>query len=311
MRALSLLSVALCLVASLSRTHGYVRYSLDGSDWMVHNVNGSISVPATVPGQVHLDLLRAGLISEPYYRYNEAAYKWIPYEPYWTFTKLFTPNASLTQHSTIELAFDGLDTVADLLLNNHHVASSQNMFRRLVVTLGPHALMAGQNNLTVRIHSPVLSAQQYFEGYPYELPVSDPASELPYRNFLRKAQSDSGWDWGGGFGPSGIWKHVELRAYDEAILVDATVIAKQMGDSGNWRVNVTAYLRVAPQARSGPLMGAITTTVGNVTSKQAVHLPPSHPNDGDDLSVVSVISTVCNPALWWPVGYRIWRPGKV
>ena len=303
MRGLHVLSALLSLLVSLSPIHCYVRYSLDGNDWTVHNVNGSIVIPATVPGVIHLDLLRANLISEPYYRFNEANYRWIPYEPYWTFTKLFTPDPDLFKHNSVELAFDGIDTAADVLLNDQHIASTHNMFRRLIVSLGSNLLMSGQNNLTVRIHSPVLYAQSYYEQYPYELPVSDPAGELPYRNFLRKAQSDSGWDWGGGFGPSGIWKHAELRAFDEAVLQDATFIAKQVGQSSDWQVNVTAYLRVAPQPDGSPLRGDISIHVGSMTVNVTVDLPSSDPLNGDDLHVISLLATVHNPSLWWPVGY--------
>ena len=297
-----IVSFLLWLWLTVAPIAGYVQYSLDGEDWTVRNVNGSIVVPSSVPGVIHLDLLRAGLISEPYYRFNEAAYRWIVYEPYWTFTKLFTPAPSMFKHATIELTFDGIDTVADVVLNGQYIASSHNMFRRLTLALGANLLLPGQNNLTVRISSPVLSAQSYHDQYPYELPVSDPAGEIPYRNFLRKAQSDSGWDWGGGFAPSGIWKHCELRAFDEALLVDATFIAKQVSDT-DWMVNVTAYLRVAPQPGGSSLNTTVTVMVAGATASANAQLPASVPINGDDLSVVSVLTLVPSPSLWWPVGY--------
>ena len=304
MSTLHLLSIVLYVLLSLTPIHANLRFSLDGDDWLVQNVNGSISIPAVVPGVVHLDLLRAGLISDPYYRFNERDYRWIVYEPHWTYTKLFTPDPDLFKHATVELAFDGIDTVADVLLNDQHLAASHNMFRRVTVSLGPHLLLPGQNNLTVRISSPVLYAQSYSEQYPYELPVSDPAGEIPFRNFLRKAQSDSGWDWGGAFAPSGIWKHVELRAYDEALLVDATFIAKQASvSSSDFIVNVTAYLRVAPQPRGTMLRGALTATVAGESATIQLELPASDLNNGDDLSVVSALFTVRNPHRWFPVGY--------
>ena len=292
-----------CLIASPAPAHAYVQQSLDGDDWTVRNVNGSITIPATVPGVIHLDLLRANLIDEPYYRFNEANYRWIVYEPYWSFTKLFTPNATLFDYDVLELAFDGIDTVADVYLNGRLLDRSANQFRRLVILLDD-MLVRQTNNLTVTIASPVLYAQQYNASYPYYLPVSDPASEIPYRNFIRKAQSAFGWDWGGGFAPSGIWKHVELRAYNEAVLVDATFVATPMNDSSQpnaWLVNVTAYLRVS---WSGPFSAILTTTVaGAKGSTQPQLIPPSNPFDGDSLTVVSILSVVHNPSLWWPVGY--------
>jgi beta-mannosidase len=34
-------------------------------NWTLKNQNGSIVIPAYIPSQVHLDLLRAGIIDEP------------------------------------------------------------------------------------------------------------------------------------------------------------------------------------------------------------------------------------------------------
>ncbi|CAM9824466.1 unnamed protein product, partial [Ectocarpus fasciculatus] len=47
--------------------------------WTLRNDNGTIAVPATVPGHVHLDLLAAGVLDEgdPYFGTNELAYSWV------------------------------------------------------------------------------------------------------------------------------------------------------------------------------------------------------------------------------------------
>lgn len=39
--------------------------SLSELTWTLKNQNGSIAIPAQVPSQAHLDLLRAGIIDEP------------------------------------------------------------------------------------------------------------------------------------------------------------------------------------------------------------------------------------------------------
>lgn len=41
--------------------------SLDGNTWTLTNSAKNISVPAKVPGSVHLDLERAEVIGDPYY----------------------------------------------------------------------------------------------------------------------------------------------------------------------------------------------------------------------------------------------------
>ena len=72
---LSLLLAWWCLSSSTTAT--ILRQSLDGTAWRVCNANGSLSLPARVPGVVHLDLLSAGLIGDSYARYNERAQAWV------------------------------------------------------------------------------------------------------------------------------------------------------------------------------------------------------------------------------------------
>ena len=191
--------------------------------------------------------------------------------------------------------------MADVHLNGRLLASTSNMFRRLTLTLPRAALhSATPNHLWVTLHSPVLAAAAYHDAYPYDLPVSDPAGELPYRNYLRKAQSDSGWDWGPRIGSSGIWKHVELRGYDDAVVVDWTFIATPIGNTSTWHANVTAYVRVAQVA---PFTGVFRVGVAGVEAEVAARLLPSPAADGDAVQVVSVLFTVTNPTLWYPITY--------
>ncbi|CAM9951840.1 unnamed protein product, partial [Scytosiphon promiscuus] len=54
--------------------------------WTLSNSNGSIVVPAGVPGAVHLDLLEAGVLDagDPYFGTNELTYSWVALED-WTY----------------------------------------------------------------------------------------------------------------------------------------------------------------------------------------------------------------------------------
>lgn len=40
-------------------------FNLADLDWTLKNANGSIVIPASVPSQAHLDLMKAGIITEP------------------------------------------------------------------------------------------------------------------------------------------------------------------------------------------------------------------------------------------------------
>ena len=49
--------------------------SLSDLRWSLRNDNGSVVIPAKVPSQAHLDLLDAGIITEPLLGINGAPYR--------------------------------------------------------------------------------------------------------------------------------------------------------------------------------------------------------------------------------------------
>src|SRR5512139_374518 len=53
-----------------------ISYPLDG-DWQFRQVGQEAWHPARVPGCVHLDLMAAGLIPDPFYRDNELRVQWV------------------------------------------------------------------------------------------------------------------------------------------------------------------------------------------------------------------------------------------
>lgn len=69
-----------CLGAEVDR----FTISLDGK-WSVSNGN-NVTTTGTVPGQTHTDLLAAGLIADPYYRFNDINQRWIAYDN-WTYSR--------------------------------------------------------------------------------------------------------------------------------------------------------------------------------------------------------------------------------
>src|SRR5882724_3696304 len=74
------------------------------------------TVPARVPGCVHTDLLRAGLIEDPYFGTNEPKLLWIG-ETNWQYRSTFDADPKLFDQERIDLVCDGLDTVATIELN--------------------------------------------------------------------------------------------------------------------------------------------------------------------------------------------------
>eukprot|EP00966_Prymnesium_polylepis_P057368 1328472-Prymnesium_polylepis.1 len=97
--------------------------------------NGSISVPAVVPGVVHMALQDAGLLGDPLYRYNELDYAWVTREN-WTWTAAFdvdegsAVDAALLGAGRLVVELDSVDTVAEVRLNGRLLGAPRSAFVR-------------------------------------------------------------------------------------------------------------------------------------------------------------------------------------
>jgi len=252
--------------------------------WRVRAISGPVpdvladrTVAATVPGNVHLDLLAAGLIPDPYLDNNEALLAWIGLTD-WTYTTTLTATAEeLAAHEHHELVFDGIDTVATVSLNGVTLADVANQHRsyRLDVT---HLLRAGGNTLTVAFRSPMRAANQAS----LELGARPRPYPFPYEA-IRKSACSFGWDWGIATCTSGLWRAVRWESWSSARLDEVRVVATPEGTGGQ----VTATVRV-------------TGTADEVTLEVAGRTV-SAPVSADGETVVRL--DLDDVRLWWPIGY--------
>src|ERR1035441_242787 len=85
-------------------------------------------LPATVPGDVHLDLLANKKITDPFFRDNESKLQWIEQES-WEYRLSFEVTPELLARSNVDLVFDGLDGAAEVSVNGAKLLSADNSFR--------------------------------------------------------------------------------------------------------------------------------------------------------------------------------------
>ncbi len=114
-------------------------------------------LPATVPGDVHLDLLANKKIDDPFFRDNESKLQWIE-NASWEYRDTFDVTAALLARSNVDLVFDGLDAAAQVYLNGTQVLECRRLFRIWRVPAKSH-LHAGKNLLRVVFPSPIKAAQ--------------------------------------------------------------------------------------------------------------------------------------------------------
>ncbi|KAH9949047.1 glycoside hydrolase family 2 protein [Amylocystis lapponica] len=200
-------------------------FSLSDLSWTLKNANGSIVVPGSVPSQAHLDLLAAGVIEEPLLGINEYLQRWIVNDS-WTYTADLTPYTQALGSNTSEttlLVFYGLDTIANITVAGHPVAWVDNQFRQYVYDVSDliASPVAADNNLTVAFESAYFYGLNVTSMPNAEVPLTADSEYAGFRQWLRKIQSDFGWDWGPAFVPSGIFKPAYLVTLSESSTSDS------------------------------------------------------------------------------------------
>ena len=109
-------------------------------------------LPATVPGTVHTDLLNNKIIEDPYYRLNELSVQWID-KTGWEYRCYFEVGQDIAGYQHQDLVFDGLDTYADVFLNDSLILQADNMFRTWRVDCRKY-IKTGKNEIRIVLRSP-------------------------------------------------------------------------------------------------------------------------------------------------------------
>jgi beta-mannosidase len=255
--------------------------------------------PAQVPGVVQADLLTNHLIPDPFDRDNEFGLQWIGLAD-WEYQTTFQIDAAALAHDHADLVFDGLDTFADVYLNEQAVLHADNMFRCWRVP-AKTVLKPGPNTLRIVFHSAVEKMLPYVKSLPYVLPSisnfnfgnEENIATAPY---TRKAPYHYGWDWGPRFITAGIWQPVRLETWD-ALRIENFHIHQQNITAD--LANVTAEIEIeASRATTATLSLAHDEKSGAQTADGSETLQL---NAG--INHVSVPLRIVAPKLWYPVGY--------
>ena len=100
----------------------------DAQGWHRTGVPDNQSITARVPGDVHLDLLRAGRITEPLFGRNALDCQWVEACDWWYSRAVVVDDAFLDQADRVELHAAGLDLTAKIWLNGQTIGCHYNQF---------------------------------------------------------------------------------------------------------------------------------------------------------------------------------------
>lgn len=239
-------------------------------------------VPARVPGNVELDLVRAGKLADPFVGDHIFDLRPLEFCEWWYRRRFPAPQA--TGHR-VELAFHGLDCFATIWLNGRELGRTANMLveHRFDVT----GLLQADNELVVRLGSAVNAARTH---------LPEPAEQAMQTNWeslsVRKAPHMYGWDIAPRAVSAGIWRSVELELHEPTELAnlyyrtsglhgDAATLAVQW----HFRTDAPSLdgFSLRWRGRCGDSAFEQTAPARFVSGESWLHVPQAK--------------------LWWPAGY--------
>ena len=260
-------------------------------DWRFRETGKDDWHAATVPGCVHTDLLANRLIEDPFYRDNEQKQQWIG-KTDWEYQTTFSARADLLNAARIELVFEGLDTYADVYLNDTLLFKADNMFRTWTADCKP-LIKAGDNTLRIRFRSPINEILPAMKAMKYELPAPNDQGEKTSPH-TRKAPYQYGWDWGPRFVTCGIWKPVRLVAWSGARIDDLHVELQSLSPSA---AKLVAHVDVVAASALDAIISVATGIEGQQArgAEKPVKLSPG-------MNRIDIVLLIASPRLWWPNG---------
>ena len=263
-----------------------VRQCLNGA-WNVRDAEGDYSFQGLVPGVIQYDLLRLGLLPDPYYRLNEGLYYGIP-EKDWEYSLDFTADPAVQTAARTELVLEGVDTCGRVFLNGHLLTDVDNMFIPHIVDISSY-IRTGENHLRVELDSVIRVPRERSEADP----VENRATVDPNRNYLRKAQYSYGWDWGPRLATMGLFRGVYIRYIPDARLQDIYFEPLSLDGQDAW-VRIRGRIDFPDGSVLEGYTLAFTLSLNGEVAAQAI-LPGTE--------AFSTRVKIESAALWYPAGY--------
>lgn len=243
-------------------------------------------LPATVPGNVELDLLAAGMIKDPAIGNN--IYDLRKYEfCQWMYSKTF-PTPELSEGQRLILDFEGIDCLADIWLNGERVGSADNAMIAHRFDVTSAVKPSGENLLQVVLRSAVLEAQNYLVG------------TYSFRHYtesvwIRKPRHCYGWDIMPRLVSAGLWRDVSLNIQNPVSISDVHWVTVS-ADPATKEVSAFVDVQVKyPASKIDKVKLRVRLEKdGKVAYEQERILPTF---------AWRTEFTVSDADLWWPKGY--------
>lgn len=244
--------------------------------WRFKSIEDSNWLDAKVPGNVFVDLMNNKQIENPFWGSNEQELTWVS-EKKWEYKTQFKADDKFLNNNNIDLIFEGLDTYADIYLNDTLICTANNMFLKWEIPVTQ--LLKNVNQLKIVFHSPINNEKHSKPSYFDFLPEKK-------RIFTRKAACHFGWDWAPNLPGCGIWQDVKLVAWNDAKFTD-TYIQTTIEDN---KASVSITYEIDSRVEKNCI---INSEIEGIKSKKTkIKLSKG-------INKATVDFEIENPKLWW------------
>lgn len=259
---------------------------LNGSDWKfqffkegegIKKIFGNPSynfadwMPATVPGDVRLDLLLNGKIEDPFYGKNNLKSQWVHNFEWW-YLKEFELPLSEVQDNLVHLVFNGVDYYAEFWLNGTKIGDHEGMFGKISFDITKN--LKDQNILLVRLA---------------------PMKNYTNRFSTLKCQMSYGWDFAPKMITSGIWDDVSIEL-KEPLYIDTWFIHPVL--ESNEAATVKIRLDIINQITPGSILIKVNLDGKNFQAPPIIMEIEKQIELG--LNQIEIDMEVIDPQLWFP-----------
>ena len=243
---------------------------------------------ADVPAPVHRVLQNNGLLDDPNYAMNSLRARWVE-ECYWIYRRTFDAPAEAVS-GTSHLVFDRIEMIGRILLNGEEVGTSNNALYPVRIDVTGKLKERG-NVLVAVIESGMFS---YSDHYGQFNPAAPDTAWMTKRNWLRKAQNQSGWDWHPRLQNVGILGDVRLE-YSADVLAGLVSLSALLSDDMKFlKVKVSADAWNCTDGKKNAALEVVVKENGASASKSFT-IPAGK-------TVCDVELEFDDPRLWWPRG---------
>lgn len=226
------------------------------------------------PCSMYSVLYANGIIKDPFYRCNEQQAVKLS-EKGCQFSAEFNIEQDMMSKKNVFVKFYGLDTLCSIYLNDKLLANTNNMHRTYIFDI-KDIIKEGKNKMMLIFSSPI----KYISEMNKKHKLFTNGDTMPGASHMRKALYMFGWDWGPTLPDMGIFRDVEIVAYDKAEIENVLILQQHLPD------HVMLDINIETKGNTNDLVYRVLVDGKEYSSTE------------NKFSV-----RIDNPKLWWPNGY--------